>query len=95
MKLSKEVVDKYIDQALIDAELRKTGNTNCAYNRKLNAVIYWNKKNVHYCDTQFQFTVSNEYSYIRPNGVVKYNTLAGDPELLSYLIKKLAKARSR
>ena len=95
MKLSKEVVDKYIDQALTDAELRKIGNTNCVYNRKLKAVIYWNKKNVHYCDTQFQFTVSNEYSYIRPNGVVKYNTLAGDPELLSYLIKKLDKARSR
>ena len=95
MKLSKEVVDKYIDQTLTDAELRKTSNTYCAYNRKLNAVIYWNKKNVHYCDTQFQFTVSNEYSYIRPNGVVKYNTLAGDPELLSYLIKKLDKARSR
>lgn len=95
MKLSKEIVDKYIDQTLTDAELRKIGNTNCAYNRKLNAVIYWNKRNVHYCDTQFQFTVSNEYSYIRPNGVVKYNTLAGDPELLSYLIKKLAKARSR
>lgn len=95
MKLSKEVVDKYIDQTLTDAELRKIGNTNCAYNRKLNAVIYWNKRNVHYCDTQFQFTVSNEYSYIRPNGAVKYNTLAGDPELLSYLIKKLAKARSR
>lgn len=95
MKLSKEVVDKYIDQTLTDAELRKISSTNCAYNRKLNAVIYWNKKNVHYCDTQFQFTVSNEYSYIRPNGVVKYNTLAGDPELLSYLIKKLDKARSR
>ena len=95
MKLSKEVVDKYIDQTLTDAEFRKIGNTNCAYNRKLNAVIYWNKKNVHYCDTQFQFTVSNEYSYIRPNGVVKYNTLAGDPELLSYIIKKLAKARNR
>lgn len=95
MKLSKEVIDKYIDQTLTDAELCKIGNTYCAYNRKLNAVIYWNKKNVHYCDTQFQFTVSNEYSYIRPNGVVKYNTLAGDPELLSYLIKKLAKARSR
>ena len=95
MKLSKEAVDKYIDQTLTDAEFRKTGNTNCAYNRKLNAVIYWNKRNVHYCDTQFQFTVSNEYSYIRPNGVVKYNTLADDPELLSYLIKKLDKARSR
>lgn len=95
MKLSKEIVDKYIDQTLTDAELRKISNTYCAHNRKLNAVIYWNKKNVHYCDTQFQFTVSNEYSYIRPNGVVKYNTLAGDPELLSYLIKKLAKARSR
>ena len=95
MKLSKEVVDKYIDQTLTDAELRKIGNTYCAHNRKLNAVIYWNKKNVHYCDTQFQFTVSNEYSYIRPNGVVKYDTLAGDPELLSYLIKKLDKARSR
>ena len=95
MKLSKEVVDKYIDQTLTDAELRKIVNTYCAYNRKLNAVIYWNKKNVHYCDTQFQFTVSNEYSYIRPNGVVKYDTLAGDPELLSYLIKKLDKARSR
>ena len=95
MKLSKEVVDKYIDQTLTDAEFRKTSNTNCAYNRKLNAVIYWNKRNVHYCDTQFQFTVSNEYSYIRPNGVVKYDTLAGDPELLSYLIKKLDKARSR
>lgn len=95
MKLSKEIVDKYIDQTLTDAELHKIGNTNCAYNCKLNAVIYWNKRNVHYCDTQFQFTVSNEYSYIRPNGVVKYNTLAGDPELLSYLIKKLAKARSR
>ena len=95
MKLSKEVVDKYIDQTLTDAELRKISNTYCAYNRKLNAVIYWNKKNVHYCDTQFQFTVSNEYSYIRPNGVVKYDTLAGDPELLSYLIKKLDKARSR
>ena len=95
MKLSKEIVDKYIDQTLTDAELRKICNTYCAYNRKLNAVIYWNKKNVHYCDTQFQFTVSNEYSYIRPNGAVKYNTLAGDPELLSYLIKKLDKARSR
>ena len=95
MKLSKEIVDKYIDQTLTDAELRKICNTYCAYNRKLNAVIYWNKRNVHYCDTQFQFTVSNEYSYIRPNGVVKYDTLAGDPELLSYLIKKLAKARSR
>ena len=95
MKLSKEVVDKYIDQTLTDAEFRKISNTYCAYNHKLNAVIYWNKKNVHYCDTQFQFTVSNGYSYIRPNGVVKYNTLAGDPELLSYLIKKLAKARSR
>ena len=95
MKLSKEIVDKYIDQTLTDAELRKICNTHCAYNRKLNAVIYWNKKNVHYCNTQFQFTVSNEYSYIRPNGVVKYNTLAGDPELLSYLIKKLDKARSR
>ena len=95
MKLSKEVVDKYIDQTLTDAELRKIGKTYCAYNRKLNAVIYWNKSNVHYCDTQFQFTVSNEYSYIRPNGVIKYNTLAGDPELLSYLIKKLDKARSR
>ena len=95
MKLSKEVVDKYIDQTLTDAELRKISNTYCAYNRKLNAVIYWNKKNVHYCDTQLQFTVSNEYSYIRPNGVVKYDTLAGDPELLSYLIKKLDKARSR
>ena len=95
MKLSKEVIDKYIDQALADAELRKIGNTYCAYNRKLNAVIYWNKSNVHYCDTQFQFTVSNEYSYIRPNGVVKYNTLAGDTELLSYLIKKLTKTRSR
>lgn len=95
MKLSKEVVDKYIDQTLTDAELRKIDNTCCAYNRKLNAVIYWNKRNVHYCDTQFQFTVSNEYSYIRPNGIVKYNTLAGDPELLSYLIKKLGKARSR
>ena len=95
MKLSKEIVDKYIDQTLTDAEFSKTSNTYCAYNRKLNAVIYWNKRNVHYCDTQFQFTVSNEYSYIRPNGVVKYDTLAGDPELLSYLIKKLAKARSR
>lgn len=95
MKLSKEVVDKYIDQTLTDAEFRKIGNTNCAHNRKLNAVIYWNKRNVHYCDTQFQFTVSNEYSYIRPNGVVKYDTLAGDPELLSNLIKKLDKARSR
>ena len=95
MKLSKEVVDKYIDQTLTDAEFRKTSNTYCAYIRKLNAVIYWNKRNVHYCDTQFQFTVSNEYSYIRPNGVVKYDTLAGDPELLSYLIKKLDKARSR
>lgn len=95
MKLSKEVIDKYIDQTLTDAELCKICNTYCAYSRKLNAVIYWNKRNVHYCDTQFQFTVSNEYSYIRPNGVVKYNTLAGDPELLSYLIKKLAKARSR
>lgn len=95
MKLSKEVIDKYIDQTLADAELRKIGNTYCAYNRKLNAVIYWNKCNVHYCDTQFQFTVSNEYSYIRPNSAVKYNTLAGDSELLSYLIKKLAKARSR
>ena len=95
MKLSKEVVDKYIDQTLTDAELRKIGETYSAYNRKLNAVIYWNKHNVHYCDTQFQFTVSNEYSYIRPNGVVKYNTLAGDPELFSYLIKKLTKARSR
>lgn len=95
MKLSKEVVDKYIDQTLLNAELHKISNTYCAYNRKLNAVIYWNKKNVHYCNTQFQFTVSNEYSYIRPNGVVKYNTLAGDPELLSYLIKKLDKARSR
>lgn len=95
MKLSKEVVDKYIDRTLTDAELRKIGKTYSAYNRKLNAVIYWNKRNVHYCDTQFQFTVSNEYSYIRPNGVVKYNTLAGDPELLSYLIKKLGKARSR
>lgn len=95
MKLSKEVVDKYIDQTLTDAEFRKIGNTNSAYNRKLNAVIYWNKSTVRYCDTQFQFTVSNEYSYIRPNRVVKYNTLAGDPELLSYLIKKLDKARSR
>ena len=95
MKLSKEVVDKYIDQTLTDAEFRKISNTYSAYNRKLNAVIYWNKSNVHYCDTQFQFTISNEYSYIRPNGVVKYNILAGDPELLSYLIKKLAKARSR
>ena len=95
MKLSKEVVDKYIDQTLTDAELRKISNTYSAYNSKLNAVIYWNKSNVHYCDTQFQFTISNEYSYIRPNGVVKYNILAGDPELLSYLIKKLTKARSR
>ena len=51
MKLSKEVVDKYIDQTLTDAELRKICNTYCAYNHKLNAVIYWNKKNVHYCDT--------------------------------------------
>lgn len=41
MKLSKEVVDKYIDQTLATAEFRK-----------LNAVIYWNKRNVHYCDTQ-------------------------------------------
>ena len=95
MKLSKEVIDKYIDQTLADAEFRKISNTYSAYNCKLNAVIYWNKSNVHYCDTQFQFTISNEYSYIRPNGVVKYNILAGDPELLSYLIKKLTKARSR
>lgn len=95
MKLSKEVIDKYIDQVLADAEFRKIGNTYSAYNRKLNAVIYWNKSNVHYCDAQFQFTVNNEYSYIRPNSAVKYNTLAGDSELLSYLIKKFAKARSK